>query len=267
MLQYPDIDPIAFSLGPVQVHWYGIMYLVGFAGAWLLARKRAALPRSGWNDQQVADVVFYGAMGAVLGGRMGYVLFYGFERFLAEPLSLLYVWQGGMSFHGGFLGVIFAIWLFARHTGKSVFRVLDFIAPLAPVGLGAGRIGNFIGAELWGRVTEVPWGMVFPNAGPLPRHPSQLYQFALEGVLLFIVLWLYSSRPRPVFAVAGLFSLLYGGFRFFVEFYRQPDAHLNFVALGWLTRGQELSIPMILLGVAILWLAYARNTFGNVVKA
>lgn len=266
MLQYPDIDPVAFTIGPFQVHWYGIMYLIGFIAAWFLARLRAGRPGSGWTHAQVADLIFYGALGVVLGGRIGYMLFYNFPRLLEEPFSLFYVWQGGMSFHGGLLGVIIAVWLFARQTGKSVLHVLDFSAPLVPIGLGAGRIGNFIGGELWGRVTDAPWGMVFPAAGPLPRHPSQLYEFALEGVVLFIILWLYSARPRPLFAVAGMFSLFYGLFRFFVEFFREPDAHLSFVAFNWLTMGQLLSLPMIIAGAAVLVLAYRGDTFARLVK-
>ncbi|MEX2365790.1 MAG: prolipoprotein diacylglyceryl transferase, partial [Pseudohongiellaceae bacterium] len=263
MLQYPDIDPVAFAIGPLQVHWYGIMYLVGFAAAWLLARKRAAQPDSNWSHQQVADLVFYAAMGVVLGGRIGYMLFYNFAALLENPLSLFYVWNGGMSFHGGFLGVIVAIYLFCRNTGKSVYRVLDFTAPLVPIGLGAGRIGNFIGGELWGRVSDVPWAMVFPGAGPLARHPSQLYQAALEGLALFLILWLYSSRPKPTFAVSGLFCFCYGCFRFLVEFFRAPDENIGFVAFGWMTRGQQLSIPMIIAGLLFIFLAYRKDTFGN----
>jgi phosphatidylglycerol---prolipoprotein diacylglyceryl transferase len=266
MLQYPNIDPVAIAIGPLKIHWYGITYLVGFAAGWWLAKTRAAKPGSHWTDAQVADLVFYAAMGVVLGGRIGYVLFYNFAGFLQNPLSLAYVWQGGMSFHGGFIGVILAMWLFARHTGKSMFKVLDFIAPTVPIGLGAGRIGNFIGGELWGRVSDVPWAMVFPGAGDLPRHPSQLYQFALEGVVLFTLLWLYSSRPRPVFAVAGMFCFIYGIQRFIVEFFRQPDSHLNFVAFEWMTRGQQLSVPMIVGGAVILWLAYQKDSFARLAR-
>ncbi|MDC0598901.1 prolipoprotein diacylglyceryl transferase [Gammaproteobacteria bacterium] len=265
MLQYPDIDPVAISLGPLQIHWYGITYLVGISGAWLLARRRAAKPGSDWSNEQVADLVFYAAMGVILGGRIGYMLFYKFGSLLADPLSLFYVWEGGMSFHGGFLGVIIAISLFARNTGKSGFKVLDFVAPVVPIGLGAGRIGNFIGGELWGRASEVPWAMVFPAAaaGGIARHPSQLYQCALEGVVLFIILWGYSSRPRPTFAVAGMFTLFYGLFRFLVEFFRQPDSDFNFIAFNWLTMGQLLSTPMIIAGASIILLAYKNNTFGK----
>jgi len=263
MLQYPNIDPIAISLGPLQIHWYGIMYLIGFGAAWLLAKKRASFKNSGWNDEQVGDLIFYGAVGVVIGGRIGYMLFYNFSSLLSDPLSLFYVWQGGMSFHGGFLGVILAVYLFSRKTQKPVFKVLDFVAPLVPIGLAAGRLGNFIGAELYGRVTEVPWGMVFPtDPFALVRHPSQLYQAGLEGFTLFIIIWIYSTKPRPTFAVSGLFCLGYGVFRSFVEFFREPDDGI-FVAFDWLTRGQLLSLPMIIVGALVVVLANRNNTFNK----
>lgn len=254
-----DINPIALDLGPLQVHWYGLMYLIGFAAAWWLGVKRARKPGSGWTEEQISDLIFWGAMGVVLGGRMGYVLFYHFDRFLQDPLWLFAVWEGGMSFHGGLLGVIAAMYLFGRKHGKSLFTMTDFVAPLVPIGLGAGRIGNFIGGELWGRVTDGPWGVVFPRGGDLPRHPSQLYEFALEGLVLFVVLWWFSSKPRPKMAVSGLFLLLYGVFRSLVEFVREPDAHLQFIAFEWLTMGQLLSLPMILLGMFLVGLAYKRG--------
>ncbi len=261
MLQYPNIDPVAFSLGPLQVHWYGIMYLIGFAAAWLLGKKRAALPNSGWNDDQVSDLIFYAAMGVVIGGRVGYMLFYNFSSLVENPLSLFLVWQGGMSFHGGFLGVILAVWLFSRNNKKSVFKVLDFVAPLVPIGLAAGRLGNFIGAELYGRVTDVSWGMVFPSDPlELVRHPSQLYQASMEGLLLFVILWLYSSKARPTFAVSAFFCVGYGIFRSFAEFFREPDEG-KFAAFDWLTKGQLLSIPMIVIGLLVLFFAYKYNTF------
>ncbi|MEZ5523369.1 MAG: prolipoprotein diacylglyceryl transferase [Pseudomonadales bacterium] len=259
MLTYPDIDPIAVSLGPLKVHWYGIMYLIGFAAAWWLGKRRAARPGSPLKPEQVADMIFYGALGVVVGGRAGYVLFYNFEQFLQDPLWLFAVWEGGMSFHGGLIGVIVTMLLYARKLGVRFFALADFVAPLVPIGLGAGRLGNFIGGELWGRVTDLPWGMVFPHAGDLPRHPSQLYQLVLEGVALFVILWLYSARPRPTMAVSGLFLICYGIFRFMVEFVRQPDAHLNFVALDWVTMGQLLSLPMVAAGMLLFLLAHRRQ--------
>jgi len=254
-----EINPIALDLGPLQIHWYGLMYLIGFAAAWWLGVRRARLPGSGWTEEQISDLIFWGAMGVVLGGRMGYVLFYHLDRFLQDPLWLFAVWEGGMSFHGGLLGVIAAVYLFGRKHGKSLFTMTDFVAPLVPIGLGAGRVGNFIGGELWGRVTDGPWGVVFPRGGDLPRHPSQLYEFALEGLVLFVVLWWFSSKPRPKMAVSGLFLLLYGLFRSLVEFVREPDAHLQFIAFEWLTMGQLLSLPMILLGMFLIGLAYKRG--------
>ena len=259
MLTYPDIDPIAFSLGPVKVHWYGLMYLVGFSAAWWLGRLRARQPGAPMNADQVSDLIFYCAIGAVLGGRIGYMLFYDFGALVENPITLFKVWQGGMSFHGGLLGVITGMWLFARKLGSTFWRIADFTAPLAPIGLGAGRFANFINGELWGRITDVPWGMVFPHAGSLPRHPSQLYQMFLEGVVLFLILWFYSKKPRPSGAVSGLFLICYGSFRIFAEFFRQPDAHIGYIAFGWLTEGQLLSLPMVLLGVGILVWAYKKR--------
>lgn len=206
-------------------------------------------------------MIFYGALGVVVGGRAGYVLFYNFEQFMTDPLWLFAVWEGGMSFHGGLLGVILVMLLYARKLGVSFFALTDFVAPLVPIGLGAGRLGNFIGGELWGRVTDVPWGIVFshPLAGELPRHPSQLYQLALEGVALFIILWCYSAKPRPTLSISGLFLICYGLFRFAVEFFRQPDAHLNFVALDWVTMGQLLSLPMVVAGLVLFFMAHRRQ--------
>lgn len=258
MLEYPNIDPVALAIGPFKVHWYGIMYLVGFAGAWWLARLRSNRPDAPLNKEQVADLIFYGALGVVLGGRFGYVLFYHFDYFVDNPLWLFYVWEGGMSFHGGLLGVIAALFLYARKLNLNVFQLTDFIAPMVPVGLGAGRLGNFIGGELWGRVSDVPWAMVFPGAGDLPRHPSQLYQFALEGIALFAVLWWFSDKQRPRMAVSGLFLICYGAFRFTVEFFRQPDEHLGFVAFGWVTMGQVLTLPMIIIGLLMVVWGYQK---------
>jgi phosphatidylglycerol:prolipoprotein diacylglycerol transferase len=259
MLHHPAIDPVALQLGPLAIRWYGLMYLVGFATAWWLGRRRARRPGSGWRTQELGDLIFYCAMGAVLGGRIGYVLFYQPGYYLAHPAAILQAWQGGMSFHGGLIGVLLACWLFGRKTGRGFFAVTDFVAPLVPTGLLAGRLGNFINGELWGRVTDLPWGMVFAGAGALPRHPSQLYQAALEGGLLFVIVWLYSARPRPVMAVSGVFLIGYGALRFIGEFAREPDAFLGFVAFDWLTMGQLLCLPMLAAGVALLALAGRRG--------
>ncbi|MFN3234249.1 MAG: prolipoprotein diacylglyceryl transferase [Gammaproteobacteria bacterium] len=259
MLKYPNIDPIAFHLGPVPVHWYGMMYLFGFLAGWLLLRWRAKHSQGLWTPQYVADLIFYGALGLIIGGRVGYIVFYDFSGFLHEPWMIFKIWEGGMSFHGGLLGAILALWLYGRHIGKGLFDMTDFVAPIVPIGLGAGRLGNFINGELWGRVTDMPWGMVFPRADLLPRHPSELYEFLLEGVLLFAVLWCYSSKKRPKMAVSALFLLGYGLVRFLVEFFRQPDIQLGFIAWHWVTMGQLLSIPMILVGALLLVFAYRRK--------
>ncbi len=262
MLKYPDIDPVAIAIGPLQIHWYGLMYLLAFATAWALANYRARQPNSGWTSEQVSDLIFFGAMGVILGGRFGYVMFYNFSQFLDDPLWLLRVWEGGMSFHGGLLGVLLAVAWFGRKYQKNFFDVGDFVAPLVPVGLMFGRIGNFIGGELWGRAADpqaVPWAMVFPRADDVARHPSQLYQAGLEGLLLFIVLWWYSSRPRPRMAVGAAFLLGYGIFRTIAEFFREPDAHIGFDLFGWMSRGQLLSLPMIVAGLLLLAWAYRRR--------
>jgi len=264
MLTYPEIDPIVMQLGPLAIRWYGLMYLVGFVAALWLGSRRAAKPGAVLKPEQVSDLIFYGALGVILGGRFGYVVFYNFDQFLADPLWLFRVWEGGMAFHGGLLGVIVAMWWYARKLGISLFQLADFTAPLVPIGLGMGRIGNFIGAELWGRVTDGPWGMVFPGAGDLPRHPSQLYQFALEGVALFLILWFYSAKPRPRMAVSGLFLLCYGTFRFVVEFFRQPDAHIGFIAFDWFTMGQLLSLPMVFGGLALMVIGHQRYPVASV---
>lgn len=255
---YPTIDPVAISLGPLQIHWYGLMYLFGFAGAWWLGRVRAE--RYGWTAEQVEDLLFYGAIGVIVGGRLGSAIFYDFADTLANPLNVFKVWQGGMSFHGGLLGVLTAFWFFSRKTGKSYFEISDFIAPMVPIGLFFGRIGNFINGELWGKVSDVPWAMVFPTGGSLARHPSQLYEAGLEGLVLFIILWWYSASPKPLAAVSGLFLLGYGIFRFVIEFVRIPDQHLGYLALDWLTMGQILSLPMIIIGAAIMVRAYQVDT-------
>ena len=253
MLQYPQIDPVAISLGPVQIHWYGLMYVVGLAAAWWLGRRRAH--RLGLSHDDIGDLIFYAAVGIILGGRLGYALFYGLEQLLANPLWLFRIWDGGMSFHGGLAGVLLAAWLFARKHRLAFFQLTDFIAPLVPIGLGAGRLGNFINHELPGRISDVPWAMVFPpmmGLGPEPRHPSALYEFALEGVVLFVMLWWLSRRPRQRGLISGLFLVLYGAFRFTVEFVRLPDPHLGFVAFGWLTMGQLLTLPMLIAGLALV---------------
>lgn len=224
---FPQIDPVIFSLGPLSVRWYGLMYLVGFIAAYFLAKRR--IDRIGWNKDQLSDLLFWGFLGVILGGRVGYVLFYQFGLFLDDPLYLFKIWTGGMSFHGGLLGVLVAIALFARKMKTDFLTVGDFVAPLVPIGLGAGRLGNFLNAELWGRTTDVSWGIIFPGAGPIARHPSQLYEFALEGAVLFVLLWWFSAKPRPRGAVGGLFLLGYGSFRFIVEFFREPDAHLSLI--------------------------------------
>ena len=258
MLTFPSIDPVAVDLGFLQIRWYGLSYIVGILGAWVLLHIRAKPGRTGWTVEQVADLMFYGILGVIIGGRLGSVLFYNLPYYLGNPQDIIKVWQGGMSFHGGLMGVIVACWLYGRRTGKTFFEVTDFLAPVVPVGLFTGRIGNFINAELWGKPTDVPWGMVFPDAGALPRHPSQLYEAFLEGLCLFVILWWFSARPRPLMAVSALFLLFYGLFRFAVEFVREPDAHLGYLGFGWLTVGQVLSFPMILVGILLCAYAFVR---------
>ncbi len=265
-LEYPKIDPVALDLGPLQIHWYGLMYLGGFIAAYWLGRLRARRADSPVPEAQVGDLIYYCALGVILGGRLGYVFFYNFDKFLSDPLWLFRVWEGGMAFHGGLIGVLLAMYWYSRKLEVRYIRVVDFVAPLVPIGLGLGRIGNFIGAELWGRATDAPWGMVFPtDPEGLVRHPSQLYQFFLEGVLFFTILWWFSSKPRPAYAVAGLFLACYGVFRFLVEFVRQPDEHIGFIAWDWLTMGQLLSTPMIAVGIAAIVYGY-RHPANQVVK-
>ncbi len=264
MLTHPHIDPVALAIGPFKIHWYGLMYLLGFLAFWWLGKRRARRDDSPIAPDQVGDLLFYGALGVILGGRIGYVLFYNFGQFLNDPAMIFRIWEGGMSFHGGLLGVLLVILLYARKLGTGFFNLADFVAPMVPIGLGTGRIGNFINGELWGRATDLPWGMVFAHADDLPRHPSQLYQAFLEGLVLFLVLWIYSSKPRPTMAVSGLFLIGYGLFRFLVEFVREPDAHIGFVALNWMSMGQLLSLPMIVFGILLMFLAHrarpARQT-------
>jgi len=256
LIEFAAFDPIAIRIGPLAVRWYGIMYLIGFAAAWWLGRRRAARPGSPVAPAQIDDLVFYGALGVILGGRLGYMFFYGLEQLAANPLSLIRIWEGGMSFHGGLLGVTVAMALYARKAGIGFLALMDFVAPLVPIGLGAGRVGNFINGELWGKPTGADWGVVVDGVA---RHPSQLYEAALEGLVLFTALWLYSARPRPTMSVAGLFLLLYGLARFAVEFVRLPDAHIGYLAFGWFTMGQLLTLPMIAGGLLMLALAYRKS--------
>lgn len=258
-IEFPQIDPVIISLGPLSVRWYGLMYLFGFMFALWLANRRADKAESGWSREQVSDLLFAGFLGVVIGGRVGYVLFYNFPLFVEDPLYLFKVWTGGMSFHGGLLGVISAMAWYGYRNGRSFFNVADFIAPLVPFGLGLGRLGNFMNDELWGRVTDVPWAVLFPSGGYLPRHPSQLYEFALEGVVLFVILNLFIRRTRPEGAVSGLFLAGYGCFRFIVEYFREPDAHLGLFG-GFISMGQILSSPMIIIGVLLMLWAYKTRS-------
>jgi phosphatidylglycerol:prolipoprotein diacylglycerol transferase len=266
MLTHPQIDPVALQLGPVAIHWYGLTYLAAFALFVLLGRARlrhepfaSVRQPSPWSARDVEDILFLGVVGVIAGGRVGYCLFYKPAYYLSHPLEIFAVWQGGMSFHGGLLGVLLAMVWFARSRQRSWLQVMDFVAPCVPTGLAAGRIGNFINGELWGRVADpsLPWGMVFRGAGDAPRHPSQLYQFALEGVLLFVLLWLYARKPRATGQVSAAFLVGYGVLRFVAEFFRQPDDHLGLLSLG-MSMGQWLCVPMVL-GGAALWVWFGRR--------
>lgn len=280
-MTYPDIDPVAISIGSLSIYWYGLTYLIGLAGAWALGSWRAKQPNSGWSADDVSDLIFYGAIGIIAGGRLGYGLFYGLDQWLQDPLWIVKVQQGGMSFHGGMLGVLAAFWYFKRKTGKTYFQVADFIVPMVPIGLGSGRIGNFINAELWGKVTDSPFGMAFPirNGSEIVgwtevRHPSMLYEFVLEGVLLFAVLYWYSRKPRPAGVITGLFGIGYGLSRILVEFVREPDSHLGnegyLLGTDWITMGMVLSLPMVFVGLAMVVLGargrWAYAVQGNVAK-
>jgi phosphatidylglycerol:prolipoprotein diacylglycerol transferase len=256
VLVHPNFDPIALQIGPLAIRWYGLMYLAAFGLLWWLGRQRIALGKAPVTREQFDDLIFLGVLGTILGGRLGYVLFYKPAYYFDHPLEIFAIWQGGMAFHGGVLGVLAAVAFFAWRRGVDWWRLMDFIAPCVPTGLAAGRLGNFINGELWGRTTDLPWGTVFRGAGALPRHPSQLYQFALEGVLLFVLLWWYSSRPRARGAVSAMFLIGYGAFRFIAEFAREPDDFLGLLALG-LSMGQWLSLPMIAAG--ILLYAWSRR--------
>lgn len=259
MFTYTDIDPIAFQLGPLAVRWYGLMYVIGILGGWWLGRVRARQPWNGISVAQVDDMVTWIALGIIVGGRLGSVFFYNFGDFVADPLMLFRIWEGGMSFHGGFLGVLFAMWWFGRRNNLTFWQLTDFIAPLIPLGLGTGRIGNYINGELWGKPTDGPWGVIVDG---VPRHASQLYEAFLEGLALFILLWWFGSKPRPRMAVSGVFLVGYGLSRFAVEFVRLPDAHIGYMAWGWLTRGQVLTAPMIIGGIVLLVLAYRNRANG-----
>ena len=270
MLYYPEINPIAIKLGPFAVHWYGIMYLIGFVGGWGVLWLRIRKPGWNWTPDQLSDLVFYVVLGVVLGGRAGYVLFYNLPFYITHPIQIFEMWDGGMSFHGGLLGVLLAMWVYSRKHNRRFFEVVDFITPAVPIGLGTGRIGNFINGELWGKVANLPWTMRLPCHEPRfwrycngavtgysqPRQPSQLYEAFLEGLVMFVVLWWFSSKPRPKMAVSGVFALLYGVFRFGVEFVRLPDPQLGYLAFGWLTMGQVLSLPLIIGGILLLGVAY-----------
>lgn len=259
MFIHPDINPVAISIGPLAVHWYGLMYLLSFLIGWGLGVVRTKQPHVSWHRDEVGDFLFYVVLGVVIGGRVGYMLFYQPGLLIEHPLQLFYIWQGGMSFHGGMLGVFAAAGWFAHATQRSFFDITDFVAPIVPVGLFFGRIANFINGELIGRAADVPWAMIYPRIDRVPRHPSELYEAALEGLLLFAVLWWFASKPRPRMAVSGLFLIGYGCLRFFAEFFRQPDSFLGFVAFDWMTMGQLLSTPMILGGILLITLAYRRG--------
>ncbi|MDP1604606.1 MAG: prolipoprotein diacylglyceryl transferase [Legionella sp.] len=259
MLVFPAIDPVALSIGPLKVHWYGLMYLIAFLLAWGLARWRVKHYKLDWTPEQVGDLIFYGALGVIIGGRLGYMLFYNTHQLLVSPWNLLKLWEGGMSFHGGLLGVAVAIFIFSAKFKKPYLEIGDFVAPLVPLGLAAGRAGNFINGELWGRVSDVPWAMVFPGAGYEPRHPSQLYELGLEGIVLFIVVWWYASKPRPAGCVSAVFLIGYAISRLIIEFFREPDVQLGFVAFDWLTMGQLLSIPMLLGGIWLWWIKRCKH--------
>lgn len=278
MIYLHQIDPVAFSFGAFKVHWYGLMYLLGFLCAWYLGKKRLARARSPISLRAFEDLAFYVMLGVIIGGRVGYMLIYGWHEWTRDPLSLLRVWEGGMSFHGGLLGVLLGMAWWSRRNAINFWDTVDFVAPLIPPGLGFGRLGNFIGGELFGKLTHASWGVVFPHALPEPwaslpregllqayrsgqldafaRHPSQLYQAALEGLVLFLALWWFTRTPRPRYATAGLFALLYGVFRFAVEWVRVPDVQMGYLAWGWLTTGQLLSLPLVAIG---LWLLLASR--------
>lgn len=259
MVIYPSINPIAFHLGPLPVHWYGLMYLLSFGIGWLLMIYRARRLSLPWTNDQISDLLFYLALGVIIGGRLGFMLFYDFSEFIRQPWVIVKVWEGGMSFHGGLLGVMIAMWLWAYKNHFAFLDIADFVAPVVPFGLAAGRFGNFINCDFLGRITDVPWAWIYPRGGYLPRHPSTIYELLLEGLVLFIVLWLFSLKKRKRGAVSGLFLLGYGCIRFFCEFFREPDPQLGFIAWNWLTMGQLLSSLMIIGGVIMLVWVYNKR--------
>ncbi|WP_048439931.1 prolipoprotein diacylglyceryl transferase [Caenimonas sp. SL110] len=269
VLTFPKIDPVALQIGPLAVHWYGLTYLAAFGLFMLLAMLRlrhepfaSVRPPMSWGRKDIEDILFLGVLGVVLGGRIGYCLFYKPEYYLAHPLEVFYIWQGGMSFHGGMLGVIAAQWWYARTRGRPFWQVMDFVAPCVPTGLAAGRVGNFINGELWGRAADpsLPWAMIFPHSGSMvPRHPSQVYQFLMEGVLLFIILWVYARKERKPAQVSAVFLIGYGVFRFIAEYFREPDSHLGLLSMG-LSMGQWLCVPMVLAGIGLWFWGGARQT-------
>ncbi len=257
-MTYPDLNPVAIELGPIAIHWYGLMYVLGIAFAWWLLARRMRRPDVHWNADQLADLAFHVVLGLIVGARLGYILFYDFATFAEEPGRILRVWEGGMSFHGGLAGVLAAVGVYAWRNKRHYFDITDFIGPVVPIGLGLGRIGNFINSELWGKPTDAPWGMVVDGVS---RHPSQLYQSFLEGLVMFVVLFWLTTRPRPRMLVTGLFMIMYGSFRFLVEFVRLPDAHIGYLAWDWLTMGQVLSVPMILFGLVLLYLVWRNPVY------
>ncbi len=266
MLKYPDIYPIAFSLGGINVYWYGIMYLFAFIVGWILGRYKASQAGSGWTKDEVDDLVVWIMLGAIFGGRLGYVFFYDLAYYIQDPIKILHAWKGGMSFHGGLIGVVLVICWWGKKHHKAVLGVVDFVALIVVPGLFFGRIGNFINGELWGKVTTMPLGMVFPDAGSLPRHPVQLYEGFCEGIILFIILWIFAKKERGNGAISGLFGICYGLFRIFNEFFREPDAHIGYLFGGWFTMGMLLSVPLIIAGTILLLHAYASEKNPQLIK-
>ena len=256
MLNFPNIDPVALSIGPIHIYWYAIMYLSGYGLASIFLKMRIKKYNLPWKKDQLENLTLFIGIGCILGGRVGYVLFYNLPFYSSNPLQIFQIWHGGMSYHGGMIGVLLAIFIYGKKYNRSFFSISDFIAPAIPIGLALGRIGNFLGAQLYGKTTSLPWGMIFPNAGPLPRHPSQIYEFLLEGVLLFIILASLSRKNRPPMYISGMFMVFYSIFRFISEFFREPDPQIGYLAWHWLTMGQVLSIPMFIIGLVLIFKSY-----------